>query len=126
MSTLHRSGDSFIAYTKGAPELVLDLCTSQWRVDGAVPLQHEAILASAEAMAAQGLRVLALARRTHATLPTPGAVEAVESELSLLGLIGLIDPPLRPAPVPRAEHGCCSQSRIDSRADDGLTADYSC
>lgn len=93
MSTLHRAGSSFIAYTKGAPESVIPLCSSQWRADGTVPLQHEAMLAAAHAMAAQGLRVLALARRTHARLPGLDEAAGVETGMSLLGLVGLIDPP---------------------------------
>lgn len=93
MTTLHRSGDGFVAYTKGAPETVIPRCDSQWRVDGPVPLQHEAMMAAAQAMAAQGLRVLALARREHAQLPGTMAQEELESGLSLLGLVGLIDPP---------------------------------
>ncbi|HEY5580969.1 MAG TPA: HAD-IC family P-type ATPase, partial [Rhodoferax sp.] len=93
MSTVHQADDGFIAYTKGAPESVIPLCSSQWRVEGSVPLQQAAVLAAAESMAAQGLRVLALACRTHATLPAPGEVESVESGMSLIGLIGLIDPP---------------------------------
>ncbi len=93
MSTLHRVGSSFMAYTKGAPESVIPLCRSQWREDGIVPLQQAAALAAAEAMAAKGLRVLALASRAHATLPAPGDVAAVESGMSLIGLVGLIDPP---------------------------------
>jgi Ca2+-transporting ATPase len=93
MSTLHRIADGFIAYTKGAPETVIPLCDTQWREDGPVPLQQAAVLAAAEALAARGLRVLALARRNHATLPGPGALAQVESGMSLLGLVGLIDPP---------------------------------
>jgi Ca2+-transporting ATPase len=93
MSTMHRSGTGFLAYTKGAPESVIPLCGTQWRVEGTLPLQQAAVLAAAEAMAAQGLRVLALACRAHATLPAPGDIEAIESGLSLIGLVGLIDPP---------------------------------
>lgn len=99
MSTLHRVQNGFIAYTKGAPEAIIALCTAQWRADGPVPLQPQAVLAAADAMAAQGLRVLALASRFHATLPTPGAVDQVESGMSLIGLIGLIDPPRPEAAV---------------------------
>ncbi len=104
MSTLHRMPDGFIAYTKGAPESVIPLCSAQWRVDGAVPLQHAAVLAAAEALAAQGLRVLALASRPHATLPVPAEVESVESGMSLIGLVGLIDPPRLEAAA--AVHDC--------------------
>jgi Ca2+-transporting ATPase len=93
MSTLHRVGNGFVAYTKGAPESVIPLCRSQWRREGPVPLQQAAMLAAADAMAAQGLRVLALASRLHAALPAPDEIESVESGMSLIGLVGLIDPP---------------------------------
>jgi Ca2+-transporting ATPase len=51
------------------------------------------VLATANQLAAQGLRVLALARRNHARLPDTNALDDVESQLELLGLIALIDPP---------------------------------
>ncbi len=104
MSTLHRMANGFIAYTKGAPESVIPLCDAQWRVDGSVPLQREVVLATAHALAAQGLRVLALARRTHATLPSAGEAGSLESGLSLIGLVGLIDPPRPEAQT--AVHDC--------------------
>ena len=93
MTTMHRAGEGFVAYTKGAPESVIPLCTLQWHATGAVPLQHGELLAVADALAARGLRVLALARRTHAVLPPAGDVDSVESGLCLIGLVGLIDPP---------------------------------
>ncbi|MEO7159813.1 MAG: cation-translocating P-type ATPase [Polaromonas sp.] len=93
MSTVHRNAQAWIAYTKGAPESVLPHCTNQWQPEGEVPLQPEETLAQAEAMAAQGLRVLALARRVHRQLPQADDTDAVERGLSLIGLIGLIDPP---------------------------------
>ena len=93
MSTLHRAGDGFMAYTKGAPESVIPLCSLQWHEGAAQPLNSVDVLAAAESMAAQGLRVLALARRTHSSLPPAGEVDAVESEMTLIGLVGLIDPP---------------------------------
>ncbi|MCK6417056.1 MAG: cation-translocating P-type ATPase [Giesbergeria sp.] len=93
MTTFHREGTGFVAYTKGAPESVLPRCRAQWAQSGSAPLDAAAVLASAQQLAAQGLRVLALARRSHARLPDTNALDAVESELELLGLIALIDPP---------------------------------
>ena len=90
MTTFHHTPDGLVAYTKGAPETVLAQCTSQWLPGGEVDLQRADVLNSAEQLAAQGLRVLALARRSYETLPGTGELEAVESGLCL---IGLIDPP---------------------------------
>ena len=93
MTTFHHTPDGLVAYTKGAPETVLAQCTSQWLPGGEVDLQREDVLNTADQLAAQGLRVLALARRSYETLPGTGELEAVESGLCLIGLIGLIDPP---------------------------------
>jgi Ca2+-transporting ATPase len=95
MTTFHRNGaqSSFLAYTKGAPESLLPCCTAQWTIEGPQPLDAVALLAAADALAAQGLRVLGLARREHAKLPDTNSIEAVESDLQWLGLIALIDPP---------------------------------
>ncbi|MBT9491244.1 MAG: cation-translocating P-type ATPase [Paucibacter sp.] len=95
MTTFHRSGtQSFvIAYTKGAPESLLPCCSAQWTPEGPQPLDVTALLAAADALAAQGLRVLGLARREHALLPATNSIAAVESDLQWLGLIALIDPP---------------------------------
>jgi Ca2+-transporting ATPase len=98
MTTFHRVAGGFVAYTKGAPESVLPRCAAQWTPEGRAALDSTALLAQAHQLAAQGLRVLALARRGHARLPDTNALEAVESELELLGLIALIDPP-RPEAV---------------------------
>lgn len=93
MTTFHRQGQGLVAYTKGAPESVLPRCESQWSPTGAQPLDRAAVLAQAEALALQGMRVLVLARREHAELPPADAPDDVESHLQLLGLIALIDPP---------------------------------
>ncbi len=98
MTTFHRVAGGFVAYTKGAPESVLPRCSTQWTPEGRAPLDNAALLAQAHQLAEQGLRVLALARRSHARLPDTNALDAVESDLELLGLIALIDPP-RPEAV---------------------------
>ncbi|MGE3268658.1 MAG: cation-translocating P-type ATPase [Chloroflexota bacterium] len=90
---------SCIAFTKGAPDMVLPLCTRWLTATGEQPLSeadHAAIRDRLEALAGQGLRMLAVARRAVSadTAPTPsdGFAEQVESDLTLLGLLGLMDP----------------------------------
>jgi Ca2+-transporting ATPase len=97
MTTLHRAGTGAVAYTKGAPESVLPRCATMSGAGGDEPLPRAAILAAAERMAAEGLRVLAVARREWRELPAEPDPDAVETELAFLGLVGLIDPPRREA-----------------------------
>jgi Ca2+-transporting ATPase len=94
MTTVHRTDQGDVAYTKGAPESVIPLCSGQWQPEGRAGVDAAAWLARADALAAQGLRVLAVARRSGQRLAQAGgASEAAESDLDLLGLVGLIDPP---------------------------------
>ena len=94
-------------HCKGAPETVLPLCT-HLTVGGRTRLLdatwRAALVAAQEEMAAQGLRVLALAWRPLA--PGESAADAAENELVLCGLLGLEDPP-RPE-VPAAIARCRS------------------
>jgi Ca2+-transporting ATPase len=86
-----------VAYTKGAPESVIPVCTTQWSATTAeksAQIDSAAWLARANTLAAQGLRVLAIAQRTHTKLPDSASDSAaIEHGLCLIGLIGLIDPP---------------------------------
>ena len=87
----------FIAYTKGAPDIVLKQC-SHVLVDGQDAPMNEGLTASIlhanDDMAGQALRVLAVARRSMAEAPEEELVpEAVEHDLTFLGLIAMIDPP---------------------------------
>jgi P-type Ca2+ transporter type 2C len=93
MTTFHRTADGVVAYTKGAPESVVPLCTLQFDADGSRTIGTGNILATAQTMAARGLRVLAVAQRRHHQLPPSGDLESAERDLELLGLVGLIDPP---------------------------------
>ena len=93
MTTLHRHGPGFVAYTKGAPESVLNRCTAMLTAGGRAELQRQDLLASAEQMAADGLRVLAVAVRDWPTLPQTLDAEVIEDDLTLLGLVGMLDAP---------------------------------
>ncbi|MDE2088525.1 MAG: cation-translocating P-type ATPase [Gammaproteobacteria bacterium] len=82
-----------IAYTKGAPEKVFARCRDVLTNNGRAPLDHAALQQAVERLAADGSRVLAVALRRGPALPMDPAPETVETGLTLLGLVGLMDPP---------------------------------
>ncbi len=100
MSTLHRAGagHGFIQFTKGAPDEVLRRCTRIWQGGQAVPItdaQRNEILAENKGMADQALRVLGVAQRVYDERPGSNAPEALEQDLTWIGMCGMIDP-IRP------------------------------
>lgn len=96
MSTIHRTaGDSLIQYTKGAPDVILSRCSHILRDGNIVPMTdaiREEILADNKQMADQALRVLAAAKRTYSEMPADLSPEALECDLTFIGLSGMIDP----------------------------------
>ena len=85
----------FEQYTKGAPDVVLGLCTKMYDGDQIVdmtPERREQIVAANKAMADQALRVLALASRTYSEKPSDCSAGALEHDLVFCGLSGMIDP----------------------------------
>ncbi|MDP2164280.1 MAG: cation-transporting P-type ATPase [Hydrogenophaga sp.] len=106
MATLHE-GSPRVVYLKGAVEQVLARCTGLLDADGHnIPLDLAAVHAQVEAMAGQGLRVLAFARATVA--PDQRSIDHadVANGLQFLGLQGMIDPPREEAV--RAVQACRS------------------
>ena len=95
-----------VAATKGAPDVVLDLCTHyQTIADLTEKLddeQRQRILDANEAMAKEALRVIALAYRVEKDVPDNATPETVEHDLIFVGLIGMIDP-ARPEVPPALE-----------------------
>ena len=82
-------------FTKGAPDVVLGLCTKEYKDGEVVDLtdkRRAEILAANKAMADEALRVLALASRNHDEIPADCAPEALEHDLIFCGLSGMIDP----------------------------------
>ena len=95
MSTIHDLGGSFIQYTKGAPDVVLGLCTHVLEGDKVVPMtaaKMEEILKANKAMADRALRVLAAAQRDWSAMPADVSPENLEHDLIFVGLTGMIDP----------------------------------
>ncbi len=97
MSTIHRdtNGEGYIVYTKGAPEIVLDCCSTV--LDNGHPIEltdnrRKAIQLTYQNMAHDALRVLAVTRRNLDTLPETISPETIENQLTLVGLIGMMDP----------------------------------
>ena len=90
MTTLHETPEGIVAYSKGAPEVILRSCTLQLTDAEAEPLdeaRRAEVLECARQMAGEALRVLAVAYKPRA------AVADAEHEMTLLGLVGMIDPP---------------------------------
>ncbi|MBC7138221.1 MAG: HAD-IC family P-type ATPase [Defluviimonas sp.] len=100
MAVLHRRGGEALIHVKGAPERVLAMCRDEWGPEGPVPLDAARWHALAEEIAAEGQRVLALALCSGED-GIEGA--GIDGNLTLLGLVGLIDPPRAEAVAAVAE-----------------------
>ncbi len=99
MSTIHSVGKKTVMYTKGAPDIILHLCTKilmNGKVRSLTPKDKKAVLEANKNFSSCALRVLAFAykelpkKRTNYT-------EADESDLIFVGLQGMIDPPRQEA-----------------------------
>jgi Ca2+-transporting ATPase len=100
MTVLRRAGPGAVAYVKGAPEVILDRCTHVLSEHGLTPLtdvDRARMSEAAALMASDALRVLALAERSFEGADAQGLLrtrgEALEADLTFLGLVGLQDPP---------------------------------
>ena len=95
MSTIHKTTDGFVQYTKGAPDEILRRCSSYLENGKAVPMTDEkraAILADNKALADRALRVLAASRRFWKERPASNDPAYLEQDLCFIGLTGMIDP----------------------------------
>ena len=95
MSTVHQTASGIVQYTKGAPDVVINLCKNAL-VDGKiVPMDDEfraKIAADNKRMADKALRVLAVALKNYDSVPASFEPEALENDLVFVGLTGMIDP----------------------------------
>ena len=98
MTTIHRRAGHELAFVKGAPREVLQLCTHvslHGEVIELTPELHAEIMAANDDYARSALRVLAVAFRALPARSGPAAyrTESVERNLTLLGLAAMMDPP---------------------------------
>jgi magnesium-transporting ATPase (P-type) len=94
-ATLHAPAERREAFVKGAVERVLPMCTRASAPGGTARIDPVAIVRDAEALAARGFRVIALAGGPLEIAPdAPFGADALHG-LEFLGLVGMIDP-LRP------------------------------
>ncbi len=101
----HETG-GYVVAIKGAPDVVLELCTRyQGMDDTSSPLTEEQrmhILRANDKMTQEALRVLGVAYRVSARLPDSEDLEELEEGMIFVGLAGMIDPP-RPEVTPALE-----------------------
>lgn len=91
-----RQQNPYIINVKGAPDVVLGLCThievGNDRLEPLTEARRQEVLAANDAMTNDALRVLGVACRTVTTLPEEIDSEELERDLTFVGLIGMIDP----------------------------------
>src|SRR4030095_10460956 len=97
MTTFHHlpKSNRVIAFTKGAPERVIERCTMSLGANGLAPLDASSLIEQAERMASGGLRVLAIARREWPAVPGELTPANIEDQLTFVGFVGLFAPPRR-------------------------------
>ncbi len=97
MTTIHNTPQGIVAYSKGAPEVILSTSTRIYAggIERELTEQdRKRILQVNQEMAAQALRILGLAYKSLPGKEYGGEVaERVEEEIVWLGLVGMIDPP---------------------------------
>jgi magnesium-transporting ATPase (P-type) len=105
MATLHAQPDGrLLVCVKGAPEVVLAMCSEQRTSTGRSVLQHGEWTSRTADLAGRGQRVLAIASHEYAA-PAGSApsLEHGQGGYTLLGLVGFIDPPRHEATVAVSE-----------------------
>ncbi|MCL6708727.1 HAD-IC family P-type ATPase [Pseudomonas sp. R2.Fl] len=103
-ASFHRSGDALDLFVKGAPEMLIGMCGTMRTGRTNAPLDRALLQAQIEAMAGEGLRVLAFAEGRIAHEEEGEYDGNVLLNLTFLGLAGMRDP-IRPE-VPAALRAC--------------------
>ncbi|MCC1495360.1 cation-transporting P-type ATPase [Alcanivorax sp. 1008] len=123
MATLnHDHHDHQQVFVKGAPERLLDMCAEQHAENGNEPLNRQFWQDQIDALAADGMRVLAFASQPASRGDVELDFEQVEAGLTLIGIAGMIDPPREEAVAAVADcHGAGIRVKMIT-GDHALTA----
>ena len=95
MSTVHQQGNGFVQFTKGAPDEILKKCTHADINGELLPMSDEIrtkIMEENTRMGNKALRVFAVAYKTYDAAPSAYESEALEFDMTFIGLTGMIDP----------------------------------
>lgn len=96
MTVIRQHNDQPWAFVKGATEVLLSRCTHVLTERGTEKLtarEYDLFVQANARLAKDALRVLAVAQRPLDSVPASSDSAGIERELTLLGLIGLQDPP---------------------------------
>lgn len=95
MSTIHKTADGILQFTKGAPDEILKHCTKIFKNGEVSPLtdaDRDAVLKKNKEFADRALRVLACGYKQLSCVPEDQSPDKIENELVFCGLVGMIDP----------------------------------
>lgn len=95
MSTIHKTADGILQFTKGAPDEILKHCTRIFKNGEVSPLtdaDRDAVLKKNKEFADRALRVLACGYKQLSCVPDDQSPDKIENELVFCGLVGMIDP----------------------------------
>jgi Ca2+-transporting ATPase len=93
MTTVHPWGKGYISFTKGATDELLGRACAVHTSEGPKAVNAAEILRANDDMASAGLRVLCIAMRRWESLPFETPHEVMEQDLTIIGLVGMMDPP---------------------------------
>lgn len=91
-AAVHLHEDEKIAFVKGAPERILDMCSHMETPDGDIKLHRKQVEAYMEKLADAGYRVLAFAQGVVENGVTSSTLPQKLHGLTFLGFVGMIDP----------------------------------